>query len=354
MPYRGQRTTGRLCRWLSLLGMIVVLGACGPGEREGGAAGSPPSDPEAWEGDIEAATRVLRPREGTDRDWEIFQTTVTAAWERGLDTLPIGDTMARIGELFVGWPYEPGTLEVAGEEDVVINLEAFDCVTLVENVFALARFVKLQDRSVLGSEAAARRAFSGTVRELRYRRGRVAGYPSRLHYFSDWIRDNEARGLVREVTQELGGKEDVEVIDFMTSHPDSYRQLADPASFEAVQETERELSGITRYRISQEELSTWISWIQDGDIIAATSTVEGLDVAHTGLAYWQEGQLHLLHAPLVGEEVEISRLPLAERILRLSGQDGIRVVRPLEPVGMTDSSEGTPSSLPQTEGRAVW
>jgi hypothetical protein len=306
----------------------------------------PESDPEAWEGDIEAATRVLRPREGTERDWEILRSTVTEAWGQGHDTLPIGETMVRIAESFVGWPYEPGTLELAGEEDVVINLEEFDCVTLVENVFALARFIKTQGPSVLDSEIQTRAAYTGAIRELRYRRGRVDGYPSRLHYFSDWIRDNEAKGLVRELTKELEGELDPRAIDYMTSHPESYRQLANPGFFAAVQETEWELSGMDRYKLSEGNIQTSISWIQNGDIIAATSIVEGLDVAHTGIAYWQDGQLHLLHAPLVGEEVEISRLPLAERILRLSGQDGIRVVRPLEPaagVGSPRAPQGTPA-----------
>jgi len=91
------------------------------------------------------------------------------------------------------------------------------------------------------------------------------------------------------------------------------------------------LSGLTRYRIPEEEISTWGTWIQNGDIIAATSTVDGLDVAHTGLAVWQDENLHLLHAPLVGESVELSTIPLADRILRLEGQDGIKVARPLDP-----------------------
>ena len=47
--------------------------------------------------------------------------------------------MARIGERFVGTPYRPRTLELAGPERLVINLEALDCVTFVENVLVLAR-----------------------------------------------------------------------------------------------------------------------------------------------------------------------------------------------------------------------
>ena len=77
---------------------------------------------------------------------------------------------------------------------------------------------------------------------------------------------------------------------------------------------------------------------------AATSTVAGLDVAHTGLALWVDGTLRLLHAPLVGEAVQISETSLAERILRIDGQDGIIVARPHEPGAPT---VGTPA----VEGR---
>jgi molybdenum cofactor biosynthesis enzyme len=99
----------------------------------------------------------------------------------------------------------------------------------------------------------------------------------------------------------------------------------------AIQQTERVLSARGRYRIPEERIQAASSLIQNGDIIAATSTAAGLDVAHTGLALWQEGSLHLLHAPLFGESVQVSRLPLAERILRTEGQDGIQVARPLDP-----------------------
>ena len=54
-----------------------------------------------------------------------------------------------------------------------------------------------------------------------------------------------------------------------------------------------------------------------------------LRAAHTGVALWKDGELHLLHAPLVGRAVEISAVPLAERIKRIEKQDGIMVARPL-------------------------
>ncbi len=323
-------------RWSVLFPiLLVVVGGCGGGDedRAGGTEEGPATDPEIWDGDVVAATRALRSPEGTERDWEVFRATVTRAWEEGLDTLPMSEAMVGIGLTFVGTPYAPGTLEVAGQEAVVVNFQELDCVTFVENVLALTRFIRIYDREILGSEGRTREAYRGALREIRYRGARLDGYPSRLHYFSDWIRDNEEKGLVEELTQEMDGDEDFEAIDYMSTHPNAYRQLANMVNLTAIRESEFQLSGLTRFMIPEGEIQGWVSEIQDGDIIAATSTLEGLDVAHTGLAYWQGPELHLLHAPLVGEAVEVSRLPLSERILRQDGQDGIRVVRPLAPSG---------------------
>ena len=327
--------------WVLGFLLLFVPGACTGGEddRPGGGEEEAATDPEIWEGDIVAATRALRPQEGTDRDWEIFRSIVTRVWGEGWDTLPMNEAMVRTGLLFVGTPYAPGTLEVAGSEAVVMNLEELDCVTFVENVLALNRFVRIQDQGILESEWETRDAYRAALREIRYRSGRIDGYPSRLHYFSDWILDNESKGLVQEMTQDMGGEEDIRAIDFMTTHPEAYRQLADLANLRTIQQTEYQLSLLTRFKIPEDRISTRMSGIRNGDIIAATSTVEGLDVAHTGLAYWQGSELYLLHAPLVGGNVEVSRQPLAERILRLDGQDGIRVVRVLDPAdpGVGDS-----------------
>ena len=341
MSFRNALQALSLRRSVLLPLLVMALWGCGGGD-EGGTAGGdegPTTDPESWEGDVVAAARTLRTQEGTERDWNVFRATVTSAWEEGLDTLPMGEMMVTIGLSFVGTPYAPATLELAGAENVVVNFEEFDCVTFVENVLGLARFIKTHDREVLESEMGTKEAYRGVLREIRYRGARVDGYSSRLHYFSDWIRDNEAKALVQEMTQEMGGEEDFKAIDYMTTHPEAYRQLASLENLRAIQETEFQLSGLTRFKIPEGEIQTWMSWIQNGDIIAATSTLDGLDVAHTGIAFWLDAGLHLLHTPLVGGAVEVSRQPLGVRILRLDGQDGIRVVRPLDPSG---ASEGDP------------
>ncbi len=266
-----------------------------------------------------------------DADWSIFQEKVEWARAQRLDTLPLGDAMAELGRSLVGTAYVPGTLEAEGPESLVINFRGLDCVTFVENVFALSRFVREEwTPELMHDRASSESRYEDLLTELRYRGGRIDGYPSRLHYFTDWIGDNEVMGLVTDVTEAVGGVHDAEPIDFMSTHTSAYRQLADPQHVSLIVGAEERLSGEGRVFVPAAGIDAAASGIRNGDIIAATSTVTGLDVAHTGLALWIDGELHLLHAPLVGQSVEISRLSLARRIAGIQGQDGIIVARPVE------------------------
>ena len=258
----------------------------------------------------------------TPRDVEIFEETVAWARAERLDTLELGAAMVRIGRRFVGEPYTPHTLDPPGPERLIINLREFDCVTYLENVLALGRLVR-DGRPTFPS-------FVEELRRIRYRDGELDGYTSRLHYFSEWIRDNAEKGLVRDVTAELGGVRDSEPINFMTSNASAYANLVGQPERQAqIRQVEQRLSARPRSYIPQDRIEAVADRIHDGDIIAATSTVAGLDVAHTGLALWVDGRLHLMHAPLVGKSVEISTRPLAGRLQRIDGQDGIMVARPL-------------------------
>ena len=272
-----------------------------------------------------------------EEDWSRFAETVRWAMAQRVDTLSLGDAMADIGRSFVGTAYVPGTLEAEGPERVIINFRGLDCVTFVENVFALSRFSRgdfggdVDLEALLADRPAAERTYEILLAEHRYRDGTLDGYASRLHYFTDWVGDNERRGFVRDVTGELGGSVDQEPIDFMSTHTDAYRQLGDSDNLRRVRLAETRLSATGRSYLPEDRIADAASGIRNGDIIAATSTVAGLDVAHTGLALWIDDELHLLHAPLVGEAVQISEVPLADRVRRISGQDGIIVARPNVP-----------------------
>lgn len=277
---------------------------------------------------VAATTDTIPGTAWTTRDWEVFQEKVRWGAAHRLDTLPIGAALVRLGRTFVDTPYRPGTLEVPGPERLVIDLRELDCVTLVENVIALTWFVRRDGVALLATPNAARARYESHLRDLRYRDGRLEGYASRLHYFSEWLADHERRGLLKQISRELGGVADRRPIDFMSSHPASYRQLQEPGVREAIQGIEAKLNAAgPRWYLPKARIAAVASRIHDGDIIAATATVAGLDVVHTGIAFWQDGVLHLLHAPLVGKSVEISTQSLAERILSIKSQSGIMVAR---------------------------
>jgi hypothetical protein len=257
----------------------------------------------------------------TERDLEILRETMDAAFAARMDTLPIGEIIVGIGRRFVGETYTPGTLEVPGSERLVVNLREFDCVTYVESVLAMARMVRAGERDFA--------AFQRELTRIRYRNGMVDGYPSRLHYFSEWISDNAAKQIVQDVTARIGGVAMTEPINFMTSNAHAYPHMADPDNVRAIGAVEQRLSAAARHYIPQHQIATLERGIRNGDVIAATSSVHGLDVAHTGFAIWVDGRVHLMHAPLVGSVLEISARPLGDRILGINGQDGIMVARPL-------------------------
>ena len=297
---------------------LLTLGCTVPNDQEGTGEGTTllPATPELATGDTILGTNW------TEGDWEILRDKVRWAVAEGLHELPVGEALARLGATFVGTTYTPRTLGAPGPEHLVINLRELDCVTFIENLLALTWLVRNEGEVVLTDRGRALRAYEGYLRSVRYRGGVLDGYPSRLHYFSEWLQDNHDRGLVELKTETLGGITDGERIDFMSTHPEAYRQLADPGTLAAVKRTEERLDANAPHLfVPEARIAHVAGGVTDGDLIAATSTVQGLDVAHTGIALWREGKLHLLHAPLVGKSVEISEVSLAERIEGLSGQE---------------------------------
>ena len=241
---------------------------------------------------------------------------------------PLGPAVARAGELALGTPYLAHTLEaylVSGgsphEEPLTLRLGVFDCVTLVETAVAAAR-------TAAAAPGADWERFAAEVERMRYRGGVRRGYPSRLHYFSEWIADGAARGLVRDLGPELGGVADPRPLRFMSAHRASYGALADDAVFAAVAERERALDAVPRHRIPRARLAGAAAGLQSGDVLAFATSIAGLDVTHTGLAHrGADGVLRVLHAPLSGGVVEVSAGTLPEYVAGLRNCTGILAAR---------------------------
>ncbi|MDJ0840985.1 MAG: DUF1460 domain-containing protein [Acidobacteriota bacterium] len=236
---------------------------------------------------------------------------------------PFGSLVVAAGGVFLDKPYEGKTLECAGPEELVVRFASFDCFTLMETALALARTVKKGEPTLAD--------YSRELTRLRYRDGRLDGWPSRLHYTSDWAADNQKRGLVRDITRSIGGQPYGKRIDFMTTHRQSYQQLASDDNHRAMQRVEEKINREQRFYIPKARIRDVEDKVQDGDLIALTTPLKGLDVGHVGLAVRQKGRLHLLHASSKNGRVEISVQPLHEFLAPVNNRHGIMVFRPLPP-----------------------
>lgn len=234
--------------------------------------------------------------------------------------LPIGDVIAEVGKSFIDTDYVAGTLDKNKSESLVINLTGLDCVTFVENCLVFARCVKLGKTTFDDYKA--------ELKKIRYRDGVINGYSSRLHYFCDWIWDNESKGIVKNITADIGGVSYSKNIDFMSTHTNSYKQLADSAELEGIKASEDAINSRYYYYIPTKDISKSYDLMQTGDIIATTTSIGGLDVTHTGYVYKEAGGTYFMHASSKSKKVIISSEELQEYVAGDSKKTGIMVARP--------------------------
>lgn len=257
-------------------------------------------------------------------DEEICRSKFDLAVNKKLAGAPIGDAIVEIGKSFIGTPYLAHALEVPGEERLVVNMRGLDCVSFYENALTLARCVKL-GRTTFED-------YQQQLQWIRYRDGKIDGYLSRLHYTSDYFFDNARRGTWTDITKELGGETFVNAVSYMSTHPDSYRQLKEkPELVPVIAAQEKAINDRTRTYIPKGKVKAIESKLQNGDILGTTTDFPGLDTSHTGIVVKENGVTKFMHAPLAGKKVLISEKPLHEYLAANKGQTGIIVVRPLEP-----------------------
>ena len=237
----------------------------------------------------------------------------------GLLENDLGKTVVAVGKTFLGTPYVAKTLEIGDIETVVINLHGLDCTTFVENVLAFTLLLQ-KEKTDFDS-------FAENLETIRYKNGKLDGYASRLHYFSEWIANNEQKGLLKDMSSEIGGQEITKEINFMSSHRDLYPFLKNNANFEKIQASENYLNNESICFLPQEEIEANEHLIESGDIIALTTSIKGLDITHTGIASREkDGRIHLLHASSSGE-VKISEQPLVDYLKKVNKNTGIMVAR---------------------------
>ena len=257
-------------------------------------------------------------------DEQICKMKFDFAVSQSLAGKPINEVIVEIGKTFIGVDYGANVLDADGDEKLVVNLRALDCVTFYENCVTLARCVKMKKTTF--------DAYMAQLQLLRYRDGIINGYTSRLHYTTDYWFNAEKKGIVKVVTKDIIGEKKVaeipKPINFMTTHRESYKHLkTDDANWKIVKQQEDAINARKDYFMPKGNLHMFQDKVNHGDLIGISTNIAGMDIAHTGVAVKIGNKLHFMHAPITGKKVQITEVPLHEYLAKNSKQTGIIVAR---------------------------
>ena len=260
-----------------------------------------------------------------EEDIESIAARLRGGRTSGWHTLPFGASVAAYAHSFLGTPYLAHSLDDTGAERLMINLQGLDCLTLTETSLALARTLRIGGRGV--------HQYAQQLTFIRDRGGHRAGYPSRLHYFEDWLEDNAARTHLQLLSADLGGEVLAKAERWMSTHRDDYPVLArDDAALAAIAAQEEQINARQRYYVPKERIAEAADRIESGDILGLTTARADLIVGHVGLAYrTDDGVLRLLHEPNVGYSAMFSDGPLADYLMSLPQFTGAMIARPIWP-----------------------
>lgn len=254
-------------------------------------------------------------------DYRIYQTIIKRIQIKYRQQT-IDKTIQQVSEQLLGAKYEAGLLDRSPQESLFVSLRQFDCMLFIETVLAIAHNIHQQNYSY--------QSLSHRVENQRYWNGKMNGYCSRLHYFSDWIEDNQRRGNVRNITPRLKGVNTVKKLNFMTTHRSSYPNLVkSDLNFKCISRVEASLSQNFNY-IPTKNIKRIYPQLKAGDIVGIATDIPGLDFTHTGFVYQlPNGNLGLIHASPVGKVV-IAK-DLQNYVENVKNAIGIVVTRAHEP-----------------------
>ena len=258
-----------------------------------------------------------------------FNRLVARAKAENWKSLPIGDRTAAVGKALVGTRYKHFTLEIDNRiESPSVNFYGMDCWTFFETALGFARMLNEPESNWTPER------LLYYIEMDRYRGGQCTGdYLSRLHYLEDWLYDNDRRGLVEDMTRQLGGSSVPHSAREMTVNWRHYRYLAANRSLlGSLGRMEANVSSRPLNQIPKSQVAKIEPKLRSGDIIGIISRDGGrFSTAHVGLALRTgDGVLHFMHAssPRNYGKVVVDD-QLSKYLYRYRSDSGILVARPL-------------------------
>jgi hypothetical protein len=259
----------------------------------------------------------------------VFNRILTKAVEGKWSELPISELMGKIARELEGTPYVAHTLELSPEREMCsVNLTGLDCVTFFETTLNFARMLKKGGRTP--------EALLAEVTYTRYRDGVVGDYTSRLHYTTDWFRDNEKKHVVKLLSDLPGAEPFTQKVGFMSAHPDKYSHLAaNPQLVAKIKAQEDAINACPPLKyIPLNKLAAVEPLLKTGDIVGVCTSIAGIDIAHTGLVYrTADGVAHFMDASSGKNKMKVTLEPgpISKALTWSPNLTGAIFARPLEP-----------------------
>ncbi|HEU0274673.1 MAG TPA: N-acetylmuramoyl-L-alanine amidase-like domain-containing protein [Candidatus Udaeobacter sp.] len=280
-------------------------------------------------GSVAVASESRLPFSTVFKGQDQFNRLVAKAKAGNWKALPIGERTAAVGQALVGTRYKHFTLEIDNRiESPSVNFQGMDCWTFFEIALGFARMLNEPESNWTPER------LLHYIEMDRYRGGECTGeYLSRLHYLEDWLYDNDRRGLVQDMTRDLGGRSVPHSAREMSSGWRHYRYLASNRSLLGpLARMESSVSSRPLYQIPKDRVAAIEPKLRSGDVIGIISHDGRLySTAHVGLALrTKDGVLHFMHASSpsnYGRVIVDSEL--SKYLYRYRSDSGILVARPL-------------------------
>jgi hypothetical protein len=228
---------------------------------------------------------------------------------------PTGQALVDLARLMLGRPYIAFSLDAGPTERLRLDLTSFDCFLLVEQLLALVHSRTTDD-------------FPKQVMLLRYAKAKP-DYCERNHYFSIWANNAEHHGVLKDISATLpGASSRVRKLSFMSSHTGSYRPMKQEHLRRCITELERNLSANQSF-VPLSSLLDAAVMLRSGDIFALVTSINGLDVTHTGILERTTTGLNALHA--VPDSGVVRSMDFVRYASGVEDVVGVSIYRPLAP-----------------------
>jgi len=218
--------------------------------------------------------------------------------------------LSLIGLQFLGKPYATHALSDQNPERLVADLNAFDCVTFIENSLALINSKGVDS------------IYRKSLIHHRYAGDSVV-YEKRYHYFSDAMRQLQFPLLGTNEMLFKAPKSFSFLSSYLSTKP------AVQVDIGRIRAREVELSKQPFLYTPNATLEKLLPLLKSGDLIGLVSKKASIDFLHTGMVYRKNGNVYLLHASQEYKRVMISNLTLVDYLKTHKQFIGVCAFRPI-------------------------